>query len=704
MFEIPYGRTARLPVILQDATGSFVNNVAAAGVTLSIMKASGQSMDITVSASEWTQLTGAAYSGRGYYNLLLSSTYVDATGVMQYCIYNASAQPYFGVVKVAYDTNMVYDRIGQPVSGTISNDIQNVPVAAASGGFTAQDRAWLSATYYTSSLLPSDPASNSYLSGIVATSFGAADRADILTIKNKTNNLPSDPASNNVIYVGLTATSNVVDAYTLARINEVKGTSWGTSASLDKIYVHVSSTWLSGARIADLSGARDYLAGASFITGTDDLHGISVQIQGITPSSGGGGFSTTDRAMLVTAYSQTLALPTDPASNSYVSGIITASAARIMGSGSFGGQSGSTLWEAVHAPNVGLNYVAGKVFYLPTTTVASQNDIIDIKGTGWNSTTDTLHTMSLMIQSQSFSASFTPTDRVWLSSTFVSSSIIYNTELQIKNKTDNLPVDPVSTAHIDPQLDAIFSASSVSGGFSVDDRNNIIGIKAKTDNLPAQPADATVTFGTTDRTKLDQVYTKTSALPADPVSQAYVLLVSQSLDILIRNTSSSLGSGVSTVSASIQVVSASIQDVSSSILSLSTKIGTPSTTVAGDIIDIGNQLGGIATNSSNAANYSQAASAAATTAATNSTTAAINTTTIISSQTAMDTKLGTPKSGSMSADIKDIRDNISGGGGGSSGSVDLGPVMKILGTPNKTISDDLRQVGKIVQDIQKKVT
>lgn len=693
MLEIPFGVTARLPVILQDVTGTAVNSILAAGVTFTIMKSNGQQIDLVISSSEWVQLTGAAYSANGYYNVLLSSTYINVTGVMQYCAKSNASQPYFGVIKVAYDTNNIYDRLGQPVSGTISNDIQNVPAAASSGGFTANDRAMLSSTYYTSSLLPVDPASNSFLSGVIATSFNATDRTNLGTIRNSTNALPADPASNATINGYINSAVSNVNANSNARATEIKGTGWlGTYDTLHSMsLMSITSTFnITSSLSSTIANSTNYLAGAGFIVGTDDLHNISIQIQGITPSSGGGGFSTSDRALLVSAYSSTILLPADPASNSYLSGIITSSAARIMGSGAFGGGSGSTLYEAVRSPNNGIQYVAGKVFYLPNSIIASQVDITDVKGTGWSAGVDSLHAISNAISSQSNSSSFTSADRLVLSGTYATATLIYNTDLQIKSKTDNLPTVPANQTTIDSQFLILSSSLSVSGGFSGDDRNNIAAIKAKTDNLPAQPADATVTFGNSDRSQLSSIYTKTNALPADPVSTAYVQLVSQSLEVLIRATSAS----VSTVSSSIQVVSASVY-------SLSTKIGTPSTTIAGDISSINSTLGGVATNSANAANYSQAASTSAATAAINSTAAAIGTTNILNNQTAQNLILGTPKSGSLAADIHDTRDNVSGGGGG--GSTDISGITRVLGVPNKTISEDLRQVGKIVQDIQKKV-
>lgn len=102
-----------------------------------------------------------------------------------------------------------------------------------------------------------------------------------------------------------------------------------------------------------------------------------------------------------------------------------------------------------------------------------------------------------------------------------------------------------------------------------------------------------------------------------------------------------------------------------------------------------------ATNASNASTYALQASTNASAANINAALAATRAQTII-------TTLGTPTSGSIAADIKDTRDNVGSGGGGTA-AADVSPIVRILGTPIQTIANDLRQVGKIVQDIQSKV-
>lgn len=58
----------------------------------------------------------------------------------------------------------------------------------------------------------------------------------------------------------------------------------------------------------------------------------------------------------------------------------------------------------------------------------------------------------------------------------------------IQAKTDNLPADPVSTAHLDAKLDVAVSTRLPATSYTAPDNADIQAIKASTDNLPSQPA------------------------------------------------------------------------------------------------------------------------------------------------------------------------------------------------------------------------
>lgn len=199
-----------------------------------------------------------------------------------------------------------------------------------------------------------------------------------------------------------------------------------------------------------------------------------------------------------------------------------------------------------------------------------------------------------------------------------------------------------------------------------------------------------------NRGYLTATYTATLGVPN--LSSALSPRIPPAGIIAVQNDfSGSFGSGLSAVQNGMLTATLTAT------LDIQTKIGTPGSTIAGDISSVGSSLSGISANAASAASNSSAAASSAATAATQATSANSNTTTLITNVSAVNTKLGTPKSGSIAADIHDTRDNVSGGGGGG-GSTDLGLVLKKIGTPSLTLADDLKQVGKIVQDIQKKVS
>jgi hypothetical protein len=219
-------------------------------------------------------------------------------------------------------------------------------------------------------------------------------RTDLATIIAKTNNLPTDPASQAAIcgsgydsatdslhqlQLGLTgivsgsggftapdrailnALSAVLPASTIAAVSDVAsacdiilgvdGTydGGGHRRTVSETYVYARAAKAKTdyipntgpvATLADVNAARDYLAGAGFVAGTDTLHEIQLAL-------GAGNFGTTDRTTLnglatslaaltttednnrtdiVAIRAKTDNLPSDPASNSHIDTVMGAGA------------------------------------------------------------------------------------------------------------------------------------------------------------------------------------------------------------------------------------------------------------------------------------------------------------------------------------------------------------------------------------------
>jgi hypothetical protein len=696
MIRYKKSELARLPVILKDTAGAAMAGVAAAALNIDIVKSDGTVFSPSPSATLWTELTSTAYASQGYYNYLFSGTIMNTTGVFQYCFIVTGSAPYFGVIEIVENTEKdVMDRLGVPTYGTIKDDIANVGISAASGGFTAQDRTWLSATYVTASLLPADPASNSHIDSQLSQSFWTNDRLNLNAIKSKTDNLPVVPASQGDVTSSRdninTNTNNQatsINNNTNSNFTTIKGAGWGGSIdTLRQIGVYTNYIYNSGALSATVIAARDYLAGTGFVTGTDDLHGLAVAIQGITPGSGGGGFSNTDRAMLEAAYSHSILLPDDPASASGTSGTIALARGQIMGSGTFTGSAawGRTVkevydYQVAYLPSI--YTTTGRIPSDPATNTVVNAARDYLAGAGYVQVSDSLHAIMADLDTIAFSSSFTAQDRAYLTQTLSGVNKVDNTTTIIKQKTDLLPNDVVSSATLFPLLYEISSSAATSGGFSNTDRTNIEGIKAKTDNLPAQPADATVTFGAGDRSNLNIIYSKTNNLPIDPASITYTTQVSQSLANLII--------------ASTNALSSSISGTNSGVLG---RLGTPAgASVSADIAAVYTQASQANTNAASANSNATAAATNANNANNSATAAGVAAQASYNEALATHVLLGTPMSGSVSADISSSYNailNISASV--SASTVDLTPVLKVLGSPISTVSRDIYEVARLVK-------
>lgn len=731
MIEYPTNVNALVPIVLRDSSANPYNGAAYNQVSVTVVKANGTVADVSTSAGTWTQITGTAYAAQGYYNFVMPSGALDVTGVMQYCVYVSGAAPYFGVVTVTNgNSSMLWDRLGVPISATIALDIQSISGFGGGGGFTTQDRFWLSGTYVTSSRLPIDPASNTHVDSAISQSFWTSDRSNLAAIKAKTDNLPSDPASQATTNTNISAVTTNVNSNTNSNFTTIKGTGFvGTYDSLHQIGIWTSASYFSGVLSSTFASAMTLLQGVGFTPGQDDLRNISLAVAGIS-GGGGGGFGPTDRAMLSATWATASLLPADPASNSFLSGVIKNSQAAIMGSGTYSQVTGANLAQIY-------NYIPGinsKVQNLPASP-ASTTDVTNARdylaGVGYVQANNSLVAISNQFTTGAFSAQ----DHIYLSSTYVSMSLVYATESlirgdtsAIKTKTDLLPNDVVGQTWIYPYLATIISASAVSGGFSTFDRDNIIYLSQTLGKPQAATVSADI-FGIiqtqgTQGTSISQIYTKTNALPVDPVSTSYVTLVSQSLANQILGGNSNMSGVLDTVhkhlSASIQytgslilnatqytgsLVIANVMATGSNTNQVLSILGTPNFgTIATDIAQATAQA-------ALAAGYAQSANTNAASAATNANSANTNAILAANRSLTIINTIGTPASGTVSADIAALAVMVANVSASTSASVDLqstnsrlDTLLKKVGTPVVTVSEDIRQIGKISLDIQKKVS
>lgn len=561
MLTFKTGQTVRLPVVLTDATtGQAVNGVLYTQVQATVCKADGTLVDLTIGPSDWAQLTQSAYSQKGYYNLIVPASVCDQPGILQVGVAVSGADFFPGVVDLRSAlTDDVYSRIGVPVLADISHDIQAISAGTGSGGFQPTDRDMMVAIKAKTDNLPSDPASNTYISSTCLTQ--AIDRLNLNAIKTKTDNLPSIPASQGDVTSARdnvnTNTNNArdnVNSTTNARAGEIKGGSFGSGDDLHSVRAAINTVSAKTANIPSDPATETTLTamkGTGFDTATDSLH----QLQLAQAGAGSGGFGVQDRADLQACLAQAnLIGTTTVATQSDVVNNVAAARDTVMGVDTTNSPYNvkRTVSECyvylrnTIAPQTGMIRSGGAT----TSEVNAARDYL--AGSGFSSTTDTLHQIAAAITA----SNYTSADRTLMNNIYTrlgtpvsadlshdiagvaaTANTIASDTASTRLKTSNLPVDPASNSHID----------SVLGGganvFTSDDHNMLIDIKAKTSLLPNDPASQSAGFGTSDRNTMAAIQYKTDALPPDPAS----------------NTA---------------------------ITNLSNKVGTPNVTVAQDVLDL----------------------------------------------------------------------------------------------------------------------
>lgn len=562
MLRFKQGQAFRLPVVLTDAsTGAAYNGVAYTQVQVTVIKADGTMVDLVIGPADWVPVTQTAYSQKGYYNLIVPAAVVDQDGILQVGVAVQGADFFPGVVDVyAVSEKEVYDRIGAPVLASISHDIQTISAGVSGdGGFGPADRDNLLAVKLKTENLPEDPASSATVLAKIEASFWTNDRLNLQAIKTKTDNLPTTPASQGDVTSARdsvnTAVTNARDyVYTNLnyRLNEIKsGNTSGTgyaSENLHAMKLEIDAVKLKTDNLPTDPASQAAIVGIGFDSTRDTLHQLSLALDSVA-TGGGSGFGSQDRADLLAVKGKTDNLPVDPASQAQA--LTDINAARDSVKGTDTTNSPYTTKRTISECFVQLyNNIKPKTDNLPSdpasnTTVNARAG--EIKGGAAFAATDSLHDIKGSITA----SNYTQADRdaqtaIQASVTTLGTKVdgvkttadsVKGDSVAIRGKTDNLPADPVSTAHLDTVVGAGANA------FTAEDHDLLLNIKAKTDSLPATPASAADGFQPTDRDILSAVRYKTDALPPDPAS----------------NTA---------------------------ITNLSNKVGVPATTVSGDLAEV----------------------------------------------------------------------------------------------------------------------
>lgn len=111
MIEIKQSTQARVPVRLSLA-GVPVSTVAAALVTVQIIKSDGSVTDYTVAAPDWASFNTAAAAGSGTYQLRLSTTDTNTAGSLMYVVKATTSDAFVGSIKIVANEEVdTYTRV-----------------------------------------------------------------------------------------------------------------------------------------------------------------------------------------------------------------------------------------------------------------------------------------------------------------------------------------------------------------------------------------------------------------------------------------------------------------------------------------------------------------------------------------------------------------------------------------------------------------
>jgi len=127
MLEYKQSVAAFAPVRIFDAGGTPVGGIGFGGVVATVQKADGSTQTLSLTLSDWSEITTGSFSGAGVYILKLPVSALNQTGLLTYAVSSTANKTYIGAVKVVANEEVdTYGRIGAPVLSTISADIAGV--------------------------------------------------------------------------------------------------------------------------------------------------------------------------------------------------------------------------------------------------------------------------------------------------------------------------------------------------------------------------------------------------------------------------------------------------------------------------------------------------------------------------------------------------------------------------------------------------
>jgi len=100
MIELKQNVSAGVWARIKDATGAPVTGILFGAVAATVWKNDGTTVDLILTALDWTEVTGGAFAGSGTYILTLPGSSLDQVGRVMYGIKVGTNDPYIGAMKV----------------------------------------------------------------------------------------------------------------------------------------------------------------------------------------------------------------------------------------------------------------------------------------------------------------------------------------------------------------------------------------------------------------------------------------------------------------------------------------------------------------------------------------------------------------------------------------------------------------------------
>lgn len=100
MLEYKQNLDARVAVRLLDLSGNPVVGAGYGTISATIEKSDGTTVNMTMSALNWIEVTSGAFNGLGKYDLVIPASMVNTTGILVFAVTGPSSSKFIGVCKI----------------------------------------------------------------------------------------------------------------------------------------------------------------------------------------------------------------------------------------------------------------------------------------------------------------------------------------------------------------------------------------------------------------------------------------------------------------------------------------------------------------------------------------------------------------------------------------------------------------------------